>query len=441
MRGLAAALLAGLLAQARPAVALPPGVPSEDDRWFYFDAGWEQGLTYEYRQRIPGRPEIGDLIGADAEPGDEPPDAAPLREPLHVKGRIGGSLYLDGGRLRGRAVDDGLDGAVRRARLYTRGELGYWTTTEYKFEFSLENDRFFLNDFYLRWRPERWVDTVRFGYFDPPVSEQALASSSGRSLMELAAPVAAFAPGFRLGLEAAGLFEDPSLTWSVNLSSVGQAQSIGGASSDPIRVVGRLVWRPWGPERKDAPLLHFGASALWSFSGGGAIQYRARPESFLAPHLVDTGNLEGLATLFGGEAAWRDGPASLQAEVLYSFVAAEGSREYHFWGAYLQAGWVLTGESRSYDSAAAVLGRVDPAAAFAPWRGAWGAVEIAMRVAWVDLSHGALDGGRMITASVGPTWTLNRWVRLLGGYVFAHVGDAVRDGNARIAQLRLELVL
>jgi hypothetical protein len=150
VRGLAAALLAGPLAEARPAAALPPEAPSEDDRWFYFDAGWDQGLTYEYRQRIPGLPELEDLIGAGAEPGDEPPEAAPPHEPFHVKGRIGGSLYLDGGRLRGGAVDDGLDGAVRRARLYTRGELGYWTTTEYKFEFSLENDRFFLNDFFLR---------------------------------------------------------------------------------------------------------------------------------------------------------------------------------------------------------------------------------------------------------------------------------------------------
>jgi phosphate-selective porin OprO/OprP len=441
VRRLAAALLAGLLATVRSAVAAPPEASTAGDGWFYLDAGWHEGLTYEYRQRIPAVSDLGGLIRSRPEQGQESTERAAPHEPFHVKGRIGGSLYLDGGRLRGSAVEDGLDGAVRRARAYTRGEFGYRLTTEYKFEFALENDRFFLNDFYLRWRPERWVDTVRFGYFDPPVSPQALASSNGRSLMEVAAPVAAFAPGFRLGLEAAGLVADPSLTWSFDLSSVGQAQSIGNASSDPLRVVGRLVWRPWGPEREDAPLLHVGTSAAWAFSGGGSIQHRARPESFLAPFLVDTGNIEGNATLVGGEAIWRDGPTSLQGEVLYSFVRGKGSRVYHFWGTYLQASWVVTGESRSYDSRTAVLGRTRPKASFAPLRGAWGAVELAGRVSWVDLSHGAIEGGRMLTATVGPTWTLNRWVRLLGGLVFARVRDGTRDGDARIAQLRLELVL
>jgi len=47
----------------------------------------------------------------------------------------------------------------------------------------------------------------------------------------------------------------------------------------------------------------------------------------------------------------------------------------------------------------------------------------------------------MFTADVGPAWTLNRWVRVLAGYVFARVRDRPDDGAAHIAQLRLELVL
>ena len=47
----------------------------------------------------------------------------------------------------------------------------------------------------------------------------------------------------------------------------------------------------------------------------------------------------------------------------------------------------------------------------------------------------------MVTATLGPTWTLNRWVRVLAGYVFAHSDDGPRDGSAHIAQVRLELFL
>jgi len=436
VRRLAAALTILLIAPA--AEASPPEAAGDRDGWFSFDTGWDDGITYEYRQRIPGLAELGGFAGIEGPEAEEPEEP---HAPFHLKGRIGGSLYLDGGRLRGGALDDGLRGALRRARLYTRGDFGYWITTEYKFEFAIEKNRFFLNDFYLRWRPQRWVDTVKFGYFDPPTSLQALGSSSGRALMEVAAPVAAFAPGFRLGLEAAARLEDPSLTWSLSLSSLGQKQTIGNASSDPLRVIGRVVWRPWGPERDGAPLLHLGGSASFSFSGRGSIRFRARPESFLAPYLVDTGDVQGEVGILAVEAAWRDGPLSLQGEGFYAALDARSSGVHNLWGVYAQASCVITGESRSYDSGAAVVGRVRPKADFAPWRGAWGAVELTARASWVDLSDGSLDGGRMVTLNVGPAWTLNRWVRLLAGYVYANGSGGPDEGGARILQLRLELVL
>ncbi len=322
---------------------MPPEEAPGTDGWTYYDFGWSSGFTYEYRQRLP---DLISLLDTGRESDGEAQRGAEPRHRFHLKGRVGGSLYLDGGRLGGSALDDRLAGAIRRARLYTSGEIAYWFTTEYKFEFALERRRVFLNDFYFRWRPERWVDTVKLGYFDPPMSLQALGSSSARGLMESAAPVAAFAPGFRVGMQAAGTVADPSLTWGLDLASVGQEQTIGNASSDPLRFVGRLVWRPWGPPQEDAPLLHVGGSASYAFSGKGSIRYRSRPESFLAPYLVDTDDIEGHASIFAAEAAWREGSVSVQGEIFYSLVNDSDSHDRHFWGAYAQAGWVVTGESR-----------------------------------------------------------------------------------------------
>jgi phosphate-selective porin len=228
---------------AGPAAALPPEDSVAPEGWSYFHVGWDSGATYEYRQRIPdlfgsGEPAQPEADAPAPEASESPKDA---HAGFHLKGRVGGSLYLDGGLLGGGGVDGGPKGAVRRARLYTSGEIGYWITTEYKFKFSLVQKSIYLNDFYLRRRPERWIDTIKIGYFDPPTSLQALGSSSARGLMEVPAPVSAFAPGFRVGLQATGVVEDPSLSWGLDLATVGQQQTIGNASSDPVRIVGRLV--------------------------------------------------------------------------------------------------------------------------------------------------------------------------------------------------------
>jgi phosphate-selective porin len=66
---------------------------------------------------------------------------------------------------------------------------------------------------------------------------------------------------------------------------------------------------------------------------------------------------------------------------------------------------------------AACLARVVPREPFAPLRDHWGALELAARVLWLDLSSGSVQGGRMLAATLGPTWTLNRWVRIQAGYV------------------------
>lgn len=366
-----------------------------------------------------------------------------LVKDIFLVGRIGGSLYLDGGYLGGDALDNGFDGRVRRARFFTRGTFTHWFPTEYKFEFAVESSRVFLNDFFLRWRFSRWIDSLRFGYFDPPVSLEALASSAERSLMEVGAPVGAFAPGYRLGIEADGTSAEHGLTWGANVSTVGQAQETADASTSDFRATGRLVWRPWGDaEPEPTALLHLGLSLQYTFAGSGQIQYRARPESFLAPYVVDTGPIEsGGATLLGLEAAWRHGPVSIQAEYFGSFVDGNDAGARVFQGAYVQASWVLTGEQRPYDRSTALFGRVEPREPFAPLRGGWGALEVAWRVSWLSLSDGPVRGGRLVVATVGPAWVLNRWVRIEAGYVAAVIRDRPGGSHAQIFQARLELRL
>lgn len=429
---LAALLFAAPGRSGEPAVAEPPGktdvAAASAEPWGPFgEVGWDDAPTYVFGYR----------------PYLERYDPTGLATALRVTGRIGGKLQLDGGLLGGSPVDDGWDFAVRRAQLWTRGEIAFHRITEYKLGFAVEQNDFFLNDFFLRWRFGQYVDSVRFGYFDPPIGLDALAGSSDRGLMEAASPSAAFAPGFRLGLEVAGVDDAPSLTWLASLSSVGQSQKVGDASDSPLRAAARLAWRPvYVTTAGSEEVVHVGGSLSFTLGGRGGLRYRSRPESFLADYVVDTEELHGKANLIATELAWRRGPLLVQSETFTNLVDDDDSGELVLWGAYLGASWALTGESRPYDAESALFGRMVPDRPFRPFRGGWGALELAGRLAWLDLSDGGVRGGRMLTMNVGPTWTLNRFVRLQAGYVWAHVidvADDARRGNAHVLQSRLDL--
>jgi phosphate-selective porin OprO/OprP len=413
-----ASTLAGAPVHAAEAEA-PASASDAEDR-FQYDIGWGSGLRYRYESHLGGLDPKGVVF----------------------EGRIGGSLYLDGGWGRGDPLSpEGWTATVRRAHLYTSGSIGRQLRTEYKFEFAIEDSDFFLNDFYLRWRPDRFVDSVRFGYFDPPSSLQNLASSSARSLLEVAAPVSAFVTGYRLGLEVSGSAEDPSLTWFLNLSSVGQSQDEGDDSSQPLRLVGRLNWRPWGEAAPDRPLLHLGASVGWAPSTSGAhVQHRARPESYLVDHVVDTGEVNGANTLIGTEFIWRRGPLAVQSELLVSRLHGTDVGNPTFYGAYVETTLVLTGEVHEYDPTVGVLRRLVPKSPFQLRTGGTGAVEVAARLSWLDLSDADVDGGRLLTFSLGPAWTWNGNVRVLADWVVGRVTDRPEEGWLGICQMRLELL-
>ena len=77
------------------------------------------------------------------------------------------------------------------------------------------------------------------------------------------------------------------------------------------------------------------------------------------------------------EAAWTNGPMSLQGELFWNRVIAE--KNLNFYGYYLSGSYVLTGEHRAYRRSGGVFGSITPKRPFQPWKGGWGAVELALR--------------------------------------------------------------
>ena len=172
------------------------------------------------------------------------------------------------------------------------------------------------------------------------------------------------------------------------------------------------------------------------------MRYQARPESHLAPHVVDTGDISSQGALvLGTEVAWVNGPFAIQGEFLRSFVEQSTSQSLSFGGWYASASWFLTGESRPYNRSDGSFGRVIPKHNFNWGRGGWGAWEIAGRYSAVDLSDGDVDGGRLRMLMVGLNWYLHSHVKLRFNYGFGRLSTFESADNLNVFQLRAEFDL
>jgi len=279
------------------------------------------------------------------------------------------------------------------------------------------------------------------------MSLEAITSSRDITYMELAAPVQALAPGNDAGLRIGRPVFHERMTWAFGLFSQGLGSEYGDASQDFARAIGRLTWLPVyhvDPDRPDAArFLHLGLSANALYSGNSTVRYRSRPESYLAPYVVDTGDIsaEG-ALVVGGEVAWVNGPFSLQGEYLHSFVRENQTNAttiLNFDGLYASASWFLTGESRPYNLINGCFDRVVPKHNFNWGRGGWGAWELAARYSYVNLDSGDINGGRMSLLMAGVNWYLHSHVKWRFEYGFGHVAAYQPQGNLNIFQTRLEV--
>ena len=169
-----------------------------------------------------------------------------------------------------------------------------------------------------------------------------------------------------------------------------------------------LLWAPEDPGR----YFHLGLSAR-HVASKGELRYRGRPGSNVSDYFVDTGKFEADGALhFGAEALLSLGGVSLLGEYEMADVDSPTNGNPRFTGWYLTGSWVLTGDHRPYDRNVGYARRVVP-------KGRWGAPELVVRYADVDLRDGQVDGGRFRRTDLGLNWwATHRWKL---GFAWGHV--------------------
>lgn len=136
--------------------------------------------------------------------------------------------------------------------------------------------------------------------------------------------------------------------------------------------------------------------------------------------LTDTGsgNLDDFNKMKLGilEAAAMYGPFSVQSEFAKGRVERDNGSDLDFDGFYVQAGWTLTGESRTYKATDGEFKRLKPKNPFDLDKGTWGAWEVAARYDQIDLEDEDIMGGEQKRATLALNWYLNENVRLMADY-------------------------
>lgn len=150
--------------------------------------------------------------------------------------------------------------------------------------------------------------------------------------------------------------------------------------------------------------LHLAIAGRYVGASQDVLKYRNRPESNVSDNFVDTGEFSADHAWHAGvEALWNRGPFSLLAEFNQAWVQSSATGCPSFWGGYITAGWVLTGETRPYDRTVGYARRVMP-------KGRWGAPELVARFSHLDLDDADAHGGEMSRLSFGINWwATRRW--------------------------------
>lgn len=202
-----------------------------------------------------------------------------------------------------------------------------------------------------------------------------------------------------IGVQLTHFTEDQRMTFRLGVFNDSRFET-GTYDEGDWQVAARLTGLVWDdPERHK--FLHLGIAGRYVGAQDDVLRYRSRPSN-VTSNFVETGTFSAdHAYHLGLEALWSDGPFSLLAEYNQAWVTSAATGDPAFWGGYLTASWVLTGESRPYDRTVGYARRVIP-------KGKWGAPELVVRLAHLDLDDAEAQGGTLDRLSIGLNWWANR---------------------------------
>lgn len=252
------------------------------------------------------------------------------------------------------------------------------------------------------------------GQFKVPQGLNLLTSSNAITFIERSSPVTSIVPALRMGLAYEHFARNRGFQIMLFGRAIGQINSI--EDDMPAGAVLRGVYAP----EFAGGILHMGGSLSYeNMMDNNSVQFSDRPEARDSKggsvKFIDVTVTDVRSTLkTGAEILYINGPFSVECEYLSASVNRNSGVSPLFSGWHVQAGYVMTGESRTYSKG--VPGTVSPL----DGKGAW---EMAIRYSQADLNDAGFTGGVQKNITIG----LNRYVasnlRFMGNLVFVNVEE------------------
>ena len=193
-------------------------------------------------------------------------------------------------------------------------------------------------------------------------------------------------------------------------------------------VQGRDAWGYYGryvyaPRVEKTRVLHFGAAyGNLSVPENSTITLSSR----LGVSSADSRSFAIVADddeQMGLEAAWMEGPLSIQGELVERRLGQDGSEDVTLRGGYVQIAFNLTGESRVYKTYPAKFDKIVPA------NKKMGAIELLAKVDRVKLDAAGNEAEAHLY-TFGGTWYMTKNLRLMANYLSLSTDNVAMTGEA-----------
>ncbi len=339
-------------------------------------------------------------------------DKGIITEDYYPNISIRGRMHLDAGWYDEDNVEFGDGFNARRVRMGMSGRLDPNWSFNIEYDFAEEGTS--ANDVLLSRKIGDGI--LKIGQNKVPMGLNELTSSNNITFIERASNSNIIADSRRIGLG----YDYHGNLYGLQSMIFGRAMGDdrGSGRDMPMGIAARVYGNPVST---NDTRVHVGLSAAYEDRRDfDTLRFRDRPEARAdsAIRLIDTGNIANIDTTFkaGVELAFQRGPFSMEAEYLMVDID-NGDQDPTFDGYHVQAGYVLTGESRSY--------RNGVFRGITPRNKATGAWEAAIRWSSVDLSDSGIEGGKQENLTLGLNYYATSNVRFMANCIFVDVTDSL----------------
>lgn len=221
-----------------------------------------------------------------------------------------------------------------------------------------------------------------------------------------------------------------TLGWYTDVLSEGQS-----FSSYDQQIVARAGWLPVMEE--NGTLLHVAVAGRYGLVNDRKLRLRSRPELNIAPYFIETESFAARDTrMVQGEVYYRPGPWLLGAEYFVQRVNATEHSDPLNHGGDAVISWMITGETRKYNTAGGYFLAVSPNRPL--FNGGPGALEVLLRLSYIDLNDGPIQGGQFWRLTPMVNWYLTDHLRLEFGYGIGQLDRFGVVGTTQFFQSRLQ---